>query len=171
MFPKRLLVVIASVIWLSGCAHTAGDVAQPQPRTGVCQAGSAQNTPPQLYAMMVDCVQQQNYAQATQLYALAGSYSRYDALRIATPLARQQHNLMLSQALHQLEPEQRDTFWQLLRPALEDRSALAATCKNVKQTGVPEYSQNYFNDPQWSAANNGDRQHWLPAVNGYLHCP
>jgi len=169
MFLIRLLMVAATVIWLSGCAHRA---AESTPHNiAVCQTGTGRNTPPELYAMMVNCVQHQHYAGAIQLYALAGSYSRFDALRIGSPLARQQHNLMLSQALHQLEPEQRDTFWQLLRAALENREALAATCQNVMQTGMPGYQNNYSDDPQWTAASPEQRSLWQTSVKGYLHCP
>ncbi|VTR36700.1 Uncharacterised protein [Serratia fonticola] len=51
-------------------------------------ATNAKQPPPQLYQRMIQCVDEQNYRSATLLFALAGSYTWYDAARLDTTFAK-----------------------------------------------------------------------------------
>lgn len=85
---RRLGVAIA--LALSGCAWGPTDdnpsrawlasVADPG-----CTAGGAvtnRQTPPMLYRALASCIRAQHYQDGVPLFALAGSYSWYDALRV-----------------------------------------------------------------------------------------
>jgi len=134
-----------------------------------CRGGDASTSPPTLYKAMQACVQQHNYPQAVSLFALAGSYSWYDATRAGNDAARQQHQDLLRQALDGLEKPQREKMWQHLRETLGEPQPLAQICRQLEPLGPPTYRATYMAEDN-DGENAPDPAIWRQAMDNYLHC-
>ncbi len=184
MKTAPLIMFVLSLI-LTGCAQSPGSglnkkaagptflaqVASP----GCLGAASINNTltPPALYQGMVSCVKANNVSDGILLYAVAGSYSYFDALRLNSDQAREAHSSMLGEALGMLTPQQRQTFWQALNAKLSDKQQLAGVCRQVQAIGKPVYAPVYLMSVGGGSSETGAAEQpklWNQALSGYLHC-
>lgn len=183
-------VVLAAIAGLTGCADlrpagqpaTADSQTMPAapPLTSGCLAPAQLNnrlTPPLLYRSLASCIDKQRYPEAVALFALAGSYTWYDALRLDSDAARQAHSQLLALTLRPLNKARQQAFWQLARQQLQQQPELAAVCQRVLEIGKPAYQPTYLlpggDGNQHSAAaadSTASEADWRAAVNGYLHC-
>lgn len=135
-------------------------------------AVSASGGPDALYAEMNACVKAQQYDSAVFLYALAGSYTWFDAERVGTQYARMAHSKRLGASLSQLSEKQVSQLWDKIRATMQDPKAQAKICEQVKQAGMPTHSASYMRIDK--SSNNVDapvaRHYWESAVNSYLLC-
>lgn len=177
------LLTVALLFALSGCAVSpnarmkgaTGDnayldkVASP----GCLTRGSVNNTlaPPVLYQGMVSCVKANNLNDGVLLFALAGAYSYFDALRVDTDTARKAHSSMLGEALKSVSPDQQQAFWRAINQRLGNRQHLSLLCRQVEDIGRPIYSPAYvLKAGDGGASGPGNPAMWNEALKGYLHC-
>lgn len=178
------LIMLAVAFTLAGCAQLSGsggnknaagsNYLAPVASPGCLSATSINNTltPPVLYQGMVSCVKANNLNNGILLYAVAGSYSYFDALRLNTDQARQAHSSMLGEALNMASPQQQQAFWQALNTRLSDKQQLAGICRQVQAIGKPVYAPVYLlSQGGGSTASAAEQTNlWNQALNGYLHC-
>ncbi|TKI02803.1 hypothetical protein [Martelella alba] len=166
---------------LAGCA------ASPAGKTGAgrtsyldkvaspgCLKGGAVNpalSPPVLYQGMISCVKAGYLADGVLLFAQAGAYSYYDALRVDTDAARRAHSTMLGEALNMLGEDQRQAFWRAINDRLGNRQQLPQLCRQIEDIGRPVYLPTYLIRPGDDSGGHGDAELWNRALKNYLHCP
>ncbi|XBS70303.1 hypothetical protein ABK905_03285 [Acerihabitans sp. KWT182] len=177
----RALAAIAAVLILTGCASSPMKSSQKENPRGAylaqvanpgCLPRSSINntlTPPVLYQGMVSCIKANNLSDGVLLFALAGSYSYFDALRVDTDQARQAHSTMLGEALKSITSAQQQAFWREINGRFSNKQQLTALCGQLQDIGKPVYSPSYVQTSQGSVA-PGDSQLWHRALNGYMHC-
>ena len=125
--------------------------------------------PPALYQQMNECVEKSNYQAATLLFALAGSYTWYDAIYTDTSLAKKKHSELLADALSELRPESRDILWSNIQTNLGNKQQLAGVCQKIRLIGRPKYLATYIQQ-QKSGEDDHARKRWNTALVSYLHC-
>ncbi len=174
------LLTVAVVLVLTGCASSplknnkenARDTYLTQVANPGCLSRASINntlTPPVLYQGMVSCVKGNKLNDGVLLFALAGTYSYFDALRVDTDQARQAHSSMLGEALKSINNDQQQAFWRAINGSFSQKQQLSSLCRQVGDIGKPIYSPVYVLAPQGSAG-AGDGTLWNSALNGYMHC-
>ncbi len=177
-----ILLILTLTSLLTGCSnslisgnkkpgettHYLSQVASP----GCLAPASINNTltPPVLYQGMVSCIKSNNQNNGILLYALAGTYSYFDALRLDSDEARQAHSAMLGEALKMVSKDQQQAFWRSLNDRLSDKNQLAALCRQVQRIGKPVYTPAYLPLPPGGGVAGPSDALWHNAMNGYLHC-
>lgn len=182
MKTAPLMMLVLTLI-LTGCAQSPGSSKKGAGTTFLTQvaspgclgAASINNTltPPVLYQGMVSCIKANNVNDGILLYAVAGSYSYFDSLRLNSDQAREAHASMLGEALGMLSPPQRQTFWQALNSKLSNKQQLAGVCRQVQSIGKPVYAPVYLMSADGGRGETGAVEQpklWNQALSGYLHC-
>lgn len=133
---------------------------------------SASGGPDELYAEMTECVRAQKFDRAVFLYALAGSYTWFDANRIGTQYAKMAHGKRLGEDLAQLSEKQVSQFWERIRATMQDPAKKSMICYRVKQAGMPSHSIDYMRVDKSSGvpAKPKEQYQWDMAVDNYLLC-
>ncbi|QWA10491.1 hypothetical protein GTU79_25355 [Sodalis ligni] len=178
---SRALATIAVVMILTGCTSSpmkstkkdnpGGKYLTQVANPGCLPHASLNNTltPPVLYQGMVSCIKANNLNDGALLFALAGTYSYFDALRVDTDQARQAHSSMLGEALKSINNDQRQAFWRAINARFSNKQQLAALCRQVQDIGKPIYAPAYVLTGRENAG-AGDITLWNSALNGYMHC-
>ncbi|MEN3258033.1 hypothetical protein AAH678_04260 [Sodalis endosymbiont of Spalangia cameroni] len=175
-------IALAAALALSGCAWGPADdnparawlasVADPG-----CTAGGAvthRQTPPMLYRALASCIRAQHYQDGVLLFALAGSYSWYDALRVDSDEAREAHSLLLAETLKSVDKRRRQAFWMVAKATLADKQGHQAICQRIQAIGKPVYLPDYLSSFAAAGALTrpmDDEAMWKAAIAGYMHCP
>jgi hypothetical protein len=138
-------------------------------------------TPPDLYAGMVKCITQGNYAAAVYFFALAGTYSYFDGLRVADDSAHQAHSVLLQESLESVGMTPKTAFMQELQNTLGNHDKLPAVCRDIRRIGAPQYYPRYMvqhgmnavlgsNTDDGLVPNFDADAAWKKALAAYLHC-
>lgn len=138
-------------------------------------------TPPDLYRGMVKCAEDDNYPSAVYFFALAGTYSYYDTLRVSDSSAHQAHSVLLQRSLNSLKESKKRALWSEITNTLGTRDELSAVCKDVSRIGAPQYHPRYMIQHGMSAFVGGissdglvksfdSGNAWKKSLSGYLHC-
>jgi hypothetical protein len=141
-----------------------------------------QHTPADIYPGVAACIKLGAYEKAVPLYALAGTFGRFDQLRVADATARQAIQVLQMNNFGDLTKEQQDGFKKVMLPALDAGSpSFASTCAAIRRFGPPQYVPTYMVQHGMSAflgpSGNGVKSDfdpakgWQDALSGYLHCP
>ncbi|MBT9431179.1 hypothetical protein JZM24_01600 [Candidatus Sodalis endolongispinus] len=178
----EVAIALAAALALSGCARGQADdnparawlvsVADPG-----CTGGSAvtnRQTPPILYRALASCIRAQHYQDGVLLFALAGSYSWYDALRVDSDEAREAHSMLLAETMQSVDKRRRQAFWMVVKATLADKQGRQAICQRIQAIGKPTYLPDYLSS--FAAAGvltrpMDDEAMWKAATAGYVHCP
>jgi hypothetical protein len=102
------------------------------------------HSPPDLYLGVADCIRQQNYAQATDLFALATLNSQFDAERVRTKTTAQSGESVLLTAMAGIATPQREQFATAVRALHADPQALTILCDRTSRIGYPTYYPDYL---------------------------
>ena len=138
-------------------------------------------TPPDLYGGMVKCIKAGNYAAAVEFFALAGTYSYFDGLRVVDDTAHQAHSVLLQESLESVGVTAKTAFMQALQNTLGNHDKLPAVCRDIIHIGAPQYYPRYMVQHGMNAildTNAGDglvkdfdaSAAWKKALGAYLHC-
>ncbi|MBU4680518.1 hypothetical protein KC222_00635 [Cedecea davisae] len=132
----------------------------------------AANLPAELYQRMNRCIESQDWDDATFLYALAGSKTWYDAMRVDSQYAHAMHSRLLRESIDSLTDLQKTAFWDNIQRNMNDRQKKDMLCRRVKEAGMPDYQPNYmFIEPfKVSSFTFSNKVSWKSAVNRYLEC-
>jgi len=190
----KLVTCIALVISTSGCKTTSnqnnssinyvaeGDLAITN-EIGCVPSSELNNklTPPDLYEGMVQCIKDKQYDKGVYLFALAGTYSRYDTYRVADRSSHQAHSVLAMNARNKVDESLYNEFFETVKVTLTKPEGLKGACDQIKNIGLPDYYPTYMIQHgmgAFSADNSGDglvsefdsEAAWQSSLNGYLHC-
>jgi hypothetical protein len=135
------------------------------------------NTPADIYPGVVRCILDGQYDQASQLYALAGVYGRFDILRVVDPTAHQAVQALQAKNFSSLSDDQRNSFKSAISTQLQDGSSqFYKLCAKIDSLGPPNYHPAYMIQHGMGGgsgikSNFNSSQSWKDSLNGYLHCP
>jgi uncharacterized protein DUF3617 len=122
-----------------------GQLAAKHP-VGCIPLGKVDNTrtPPDLYPGVKACIEQDDYRAATELFALAGVESRFDAERVLDKSAGQAGQVLIMNTFNGLPDEKRAKFAKAVTDLAADSAALAKTCSSIRTVGYPNYYPDYM---------------------------
>ncbi len=186
------LLAISAICWVAGCTRngtavvvdhqTEGNLESKNPLGCIDSAAArSTDTPADLYQGVAACVAAGNLENATLLYALAGTYGRFDMLRVTDRSAHQAITVLQMQALGPLPKEKKDGFQQATMKMKEDPARLAASCAEIRRIGPPDYVPRYMIQHGMGAflPDNGNgldeafdgATAWEQTLTSYLNCP
>ena len=146
-------------------------------------ASAAKNvyTPADLYKAVRKCVDAEKYADGVFLYALAGVYGRFDALRVVDKTAHQAILALQMRELWDTPEPNKDRMQEKWLNAVTDKKQHDELCSKISLIGPPNYRPDYmiqhgmdaFNGIQGDGlvGNFDDKAGWGKALDTYLHCP
>lgn len=151
---------------------------------GCIGAGSLSNkfTPADLYKAVSVCSKQGRFKEGAFLFALAGTYGRFDTLRVSDKSAHQAMTVLKMQAFGGMAPDQQNAFKGSVGETLGSPNGLATACNEIKRIGPPNYYPRYMIQHGMSAftktgaddslVKDFDAQAaWKQSLESYLHCP
>lgn len=151
---------------------------------GCIDAGQVKNsyTPTDLYRAVAACAQSGQYEHGIFLFAIAGTYGRFDTLRVADASAHQAVAVARMMAISNLDDGQRTALQDKLQAMLGQPQGLAATCRQIERIGAPDYYPRYMVQHGMQAFLISDGSDglvkdfdapaaWKQALDSYLHCP
>jgi hypothetical protein len=161
----------------------AGNLAATKPIS--CRSlGGLDNTftPADLYPGVKDCVDQDRYAEATDLAALAGIYGAFDASRVTDESAGQASKVLIMTTLGSVADSKRKLFQNAVLGMHSDPKALSRLCGRIRKIGFPRYYPKYMimhgiraftGDPNKDALKSqfDPKATWIALQTSYLNCP
>lgn len=140
------------------------------------------HTPADLYRGLAACVEQRRYERGILLFALAGTYGRYDTLRVADRSAHQAVLALRMNHFDILGESKKQKFAEQLTRLLGDQAELELLCNEIKRIGAPTYFPRYMVQHGMDAVrgevtNEGLIENfdadaaWSESLASYLHCP
>jgi hypothetical protein len=141
------------------------------------------DTPADLYPAVVRCVAADRYAEATELFAVAGAFGAYDRQRVADTAAPQRLKALIKQHIGSAELDKRLRLKAEVADAqMPGSPRLAQLCADIAKLGPPDYYPAYLMR-HGAGASGDDRQAsgliepfdsrgaWREVLTSYLHCP
>lgn len=143
---------------------------------------TSQHTPADIYPGVADCIRSGAYEEAVPLFALAGTFGRFDQQRVTDATARQAVKVLQINNFGNLTKDQQDNFRNAMLAALDaGSSSLISLCSAVNQIGPPKYAPAYMVQHGINAslgvagdgvkADFDSTKGWHDSLTGYLHCP
>ena len=140
-------------------------------------------TPPDLHTAVAKCVAESRFTSAAQLFLLAGSYSSFDAERVADRSARGGGQVLIARTVAAFSVSQKEKLTTATVTLLSDAGALRNLCSGVQRLGPPDYFPKYLVLHGLSAATSkapldnalapgfdADTA-WVRVQQTYLRCP
>jgi hypothetical protein len=145
-------------------------------------------TPTDLYPAVAKCAGAGMPERGAFLFALAGLYGRFDALRVADETAHQAVLVAQMQALDALDEDRRQALNGGLQKLTASPEALATACREAVRIGPPSYHPRYMIQHGMAALTPWDAPDpalvkdgllkdfdpgaaWRQTLDSYLHCP
>jgi hypothetical protein len=139
-------------------------------------------SPVALWESIEACVTAGRYDAAVFLSAVAGSFARFDVLRVADDSAHRAAADLPRAGLAALPRPQAAAFRRQVRATLGDDATRARYCAEVKRVGPPDYLPAYMLREGIGGFNGASDTHpyvegfdpksaWPRAVREYLECP
>ncbi|MHB1951171.1 MAG: hypothetical protein ACYCQK_06820 [Acidiferrobacteraceae bacterium] len=189
MKQPMLVIAITVAVLLAGCAPR-GPFAMGTRETPLPAAASARcvgprrasnrATPPTLIRALSGCVREHRYGDALFLYALAGAYTHFDALRVRDPTAHDAGGVLLLQAIQSMTGTERVRLQNKIRSTFSDARKARRVCREIERIGPPQYYPAYMVNPGTTAftgSKGADLSKdfdpvaaWDEVLSGYLHC-
>ncbi|MBX7142989.1 MAG: hypothetical protein K1X79_00910 [Oligoflexia bacterium] len=143
---------------------------------------SNEYTAADLYHGLSKCLEKEDYKDAAFLFAIAGAYARFDQLRVADESARQAATVLRMNYFDPFSKENKMTLMGVLKQDLGSPDGLAATCKEVRRIGIPNYYPRYMIQHGLGAFGKdagadglikdfNSNKGFEEALSSYLHCP
>lgn len=146
-------------------------------------------TPVELTKSMLTCVQNDRYADAVDLFNMAGVFAKFDTLRVPDKTAHQAYSVLKMSAAQALSQEQLEKFDAQTKKSLESDGYHEKLCATAKKVGKPSYTPTYMINhgmaaftgrtlpneevsPQLGGSTGFDEDHaWNNVLDTYLKCP
>jgi hypothetical protein len=164
-------------------AVAAGAQAQAQPASCL-EPGQVTGklSPVALWESIEACASAGRYDAAVFLYAVAGSFARFDVLRVADASAHRAAAELPRAGLAALPQPQAAAFRRQVQATLGDDATRARYCSEVQRVGPPDYLPAYMLREGIGGFNGASDTHpyvegfdpqsaWPRAVREYLECP
>lgn len=150
-----------------------------------------EHTPADIYPGIRDCIGRGDYERAAGLFALAGTYGRFDASRVVDRTAHQAIGALRANILWDVVDEQNDSVLAAITTMLETGAeAHEKLCADIARIGRPHHYPRYMIQHGMRAilkeqgmadfAGNSDGKDikedfdpeaaWSEALEDYLHC-
>jgi hypothetical protein len=138
-------------------------------------------SPADLYPAVPECVRQRKYELAAQLYALAGTYARFDQLRVADRSAHQAKTVLEMNYLGGLAEQQRARFSAEIEAIASSAHRLTGLCQAIRKVGYPRYFPSYMvqhgmgaftgqTTPDGLVVGFDPEKAWNEALSSNVHC-
>lgn len=160
-----------------------GSLAATKP-VGCIPIADAKNdlTPPDLYTGVSECIDQNKFEMATELFALAGIYARFDAERVTDKTAGQAGEVLIMNTFEAVPQKKKAQFSAVFDRMTKSPKSLAPLCVKIQQIGAPDYYPKYMilhgmnaflGDPYEGALSEkfDGAATWRRLQSEYLHCP
>lgn len=140
-------------------------------------------TPADLYKAIPACTKKGKYKEGAVLFALAGTYGRFDTLRVTDQSAYQAVTVLKIQAFSAMPPDQQNAFKESVSKTIGNPDGLAAVCKEIARIGPPNYYPRYMiqhgmgaftktgADDDGLVKNFNTSAAWQQSLDTYLQCP
>jgi hypothetical protein len=140
-----------------------------------------QNTPADIFPGVQDCMNKKDYSRAAKLFALAGSYGRFDRMRVTDQSAHQAVTALQINHLGSFSKEENDGLLNSITAIANNPDAFKSMCAQIKKIGPPAYYPSYMVQHGMGAFIGGGStkpikedlntsEAWNKAVNGFLRC-
>jgi len=140
------------------------------------------HTPADIYPGLAKCIEENNIEYGSRLFFLAGTYGRYDILRVKDKTSHQALVVLQNRAYRDLEKSDIRTYMMDLKNEMmkDDSRLLLQICSELKKFGHPTYRPVYMIQHGLDAL-GGENNYplksdfdeigsWENALNGYMHC-
>lgn len=139
-------------------------------------------SPADLYKAVPACIKQGRYQEGAILFALAGTYGRFDTLRVIDESAHQALTILKMYAMGAMSPDQQSAFRDSVGKTIGSPDGLAAVCKEIARIGPPNYYPRYMVQHGMRAFTQTEADDgllkdfntaaaWKQSLDAYLHCP
>jgi len=159
-----------------------GSLAATNP-VGCIPIANAKNdlTPADLYQGVLQCINENKFEMATELFALAGIYARFDAERVTDQSAGQAGEALITNAFSTLPKSKKSQFIAVFDRISKSQKSLGSLCANIRKIGAPDYYPKYMilhgmkaflGDPYEGALSDAfdPAATWRRLQSKYLHC-
>jgi hypothetical protein len=160
-----------------------GNLAAAKP-VGCIPLADAKNdlTPADLYPGVLDCIEQNKFEMATDLFALAGIYARFDAERVTDETAGQAGQALIMNTFSDVPQNKKSQFLAVFNRVSKSAKSLGPLCVQIQKIGAPDYYPKYMilhgvkaftGDPYEGALSDkfDPVAAWRRLQSDYLHCP
>jgi len=150
---------------------------------GCISADQAKNkyTPTDLYRASSQCVTIGRYKDGVFLFMLAGTYGRFDILRVEDKTAHQAITVAIMETFWRLDQDKRAAFQESVKATFGHPENLAAMCREIVRIGPPDYYPRYMIQHGMRAFNGNTgnglvkdfdaKAAWQQSLESYAHCP
>ncbi len=139
-------------------------------------------TPADLYKGISECIDQNKFEMAVELFALAGIYARFDAERVTDETAGQAGEVLISNTFANVPEKKKSQFSAMFQRISKSPKLLEPICVKIRQIGAPDYEPKYMilhgmkaflGDPYEGALSDkfDAAATWQRLQSDYLHCP
>lgn len=143
---------------------------------------SGKMSPLDLWKSIASCISSENYDQGVFMYAMAGAFGRFDALRVADQSAHQATKVLPMIVFGSLPKDKVEAFQARVQQTLGDELTRKTYCAEIESLGPPDYFPSYMIQHGLGAFTgaSGDQSFvvpfepkvvWPQAVKEYLLCP
>lgn len=139
-------------------------------------------TPADIYPAFAKCVEENNLVNGARLFFLAGTYGRFDILRVTDRSARQAIPALQATSFRNINKAKRNAFMRKLKKEMvkNNQKEKLKICTELKEFGYPQYYPSYMIQHGLNAfqpkndntiKDNFDAEDaWEKSLNGYMHC-
>lgn len=141
-------------------------------------------TPADIYAGFSQCAEEDNLVYGARLFFLAGTYGRFDTLRVTDKSAHQAVRALLIINFGKVEKEKIRTYMRKIKAKMleNDAEEKEKICLEIKEFGPPDYYPRYMIQHGLKALekeHDGERalnedfdaeEAWIASLEGYMHC-
>lgn len=180
------LLTLSSPLSVWAASSSGGEAPKVHSCQTLTQVKNTQ-TPVALTVSMVQCIRDQRYDDAVDLFNITGVFAKFDTLRVPDKTAHQAYSVLKMQAAQALTEQQTEEFDARLKSKLGEDSYHPQLCKAVKKIGAPTYQPTYMrnhgmaafigptnqqeNPPKLGVETGFDEGHaWDYVVESYLKC-
>lgn len=125
--------------------YTEGSLASTHPLACVPLAQVKNtDTPADIFKGVRQCVEQGKYEDATDLFAIAGAYSKFDAERVTDKTAGQAKSALIMETFSTVDDDKKSQFAKVQEFRMTNPETLKTICGSVKKIGPPNYYPEYM---------------------------
>ncbi len=140
------------------------------------------HTPADIYPAFAKCIEENNLEDGARLFFLAGTYGRFDILRVTDKSAHQAIPALQFMSFRNINKDKRKTFMRKLKKEIikNNYKEKSKICTEIKEFGYPKYYPSYMVQHGLNAFQSKndnaikydfDAEYiWEQSLNGYMHC-
>jgi len=170
---------------VDGQTQTPAQQQSTPPKCVAAANATNQMTPADLYPMVAQCIQENDFADALALFALAGMDVRYDKSRVSDKTTSDTGSVLVRRTFQPLPAAGKDRLGDVINAVSNDKPATEYLCRWTQKVGPPAYYPEYMILHGMNAITAGLTRTplpqellpvadpsgtWKAIVTSYLHC-